>query len=304
MISVVMAVYNGQTTLPLTLEAFAFLEVPSEAAELIVVDNASSDATPDLVRAFEGPLAVTLLYEPEPGRSRALNRGVRAASGDLVVFTDDDVLPDADWLLAYSDAKQAFPDVDIFAGQIRHYWQKQPPKWLERLAAEGMSYGGTPVGRTSGPVEAREVKGANLAVRARLLSRMRLREDVGYGANGDMVAGDETAFVRAAIADGFAARFVAEARLRHIVRRHEVALWPVLRRYFRIGRGMAAVDPASFPRYAPRMFGCPRYLLREISENIANAFIRFISFDLYRCNRTLIDVAIKCGQAYEWRRNE
>jgi GT2 family glycosyltransferase len=65
-------------------------------AEVIVVDNApSTDATSALVREFP---QVRYLREPRPGLSHARNAGARAASGDVVAYTDDDVEVRPDWV--------------------------------------------------------------------------------------------------------------------------------------------------------------------------------------------------------------
>lgn len=299
MLSVVMAVHNGSRTLPLTLGTFEGLHLPDTGVEFIVVDNASTDDTAAILQSFQNTIPLRLLHEPVPGRSRALNRGVAVAQGDLVIFTDDDVLPDSQWLLAFRDAARTHPDVDIFGGQVRHYWQKTPPRWLKRLAAEGLSYGGTPEDQPAGPADPKDVKGANLAVRRRVFDSITLREDVGYGASGEMIAGDETDFVRRAREAGHKAWFIPEARLRHIVRPHEVALKPVLRRYFRIGRGMAAINPASHPKNPHRLFGYPRHLYRAIPTRTLKAIMQLLKLDTYKFAKGLIHISMMVGHAYQ-----
>lgn len=61
-------------------------------AEIIVVDNGSSDQTSPIVRAWANTAGVPLhhLFEPKPGLSRAHNRALLAAQGELLAFTDDD----------------------------------------------------------------------------------------------------------------------------------------------------------------------------------------------------------------------
>src|SRR5262249_59818429 len=64
--------------------------------ELLVVDNASSgDGTQRVVAGIPG---VRYLREPRPGLAIARNTGVRATTGALVAFTDDDVVVDPNWL--------------------------------------------------------------------------------------------------------------------------------------------------------------------------------------------------------------
>ena len=71
--------------------------------EAIVIDNGSTDDTPQVVeRAREAyPYTVTYIYEAAPNRGAARNRGISAASGNVVVFVDDDVWIPAGFLAAH-----------------------------------------------------------------------------------------------------------------------------------------------------------------------------------------------------------
>lgn len=72
--------------------AAAFAAASPLNAEIVVVDNGSTDATSEIVKTWVGPssVSVRLLFEPKPGLSRAHNRAVRAAQGEILAFTDDD----------------------------------------------------------------------------------------------------------------------------------------------------------------------------------------------------------------------
>lgn len=68
--------------------------------EIIVVDNGSEDGTPDLLAGWaERDPRVRAVREERLGRSRALNTGLEVARGDVVLFTDDDVLVGAGWVV-------------------------------------------------------------------------------------------------------------------------------------------------------------------------------------------------------------
>jgi GT2 family glycosyltransferase len=78
-------------------------------AEIVVVDNGSTDGTPAVVAAWArgASIPVKLLHEPQAGVARARNHAVRQAAGDLLAFTDDDCRLDRDYvsqLLAYDAA--------------------------------------------------------------------------------------------------------------------------------------------------------------------------------------------------------
>src|SRR5215471_5623735 len=99
MLTVLIATRNGAHTLPRCLAALGQLIAPVGGWKLIVVDNGSTDATREIVESFADRLPLTYLLEPRPGKNAALNAGLDHVEGDLVVFTDDDVLARPDWLV-------------------------------------------------------------------------------------------------------------------------------------------------------------------------------------------------------------
>lgn len=68
--------------------------------ELVVVDNASSDATEEVIEEFveRTRIEVRHVFEPKVGLSRARNRGCRSAMGQVIGLTDDDCYPARDYL--------------------------------------------------------------------------------------------------------------------------------------------------------------------------------------------------------------
>jgi GT2 family glycosyltransferase len=105
-VSVVVCSYNGESTIRDTLEATASLAYPDY--EVIVVDDGSTDRTASI--ASEYP--VRLIRTENQGLSAARNVGLAAATGEIVVYTDDDAYPDPDWLTYLASA---FADSDAAA---------------------------------------------------------------------------------------------------------------------------------------------------------------------------------------------
>lgn len=102
-VSIVICTRNRSSSLARTLDAIGSLDLPdlSAPAELIVVDNGSTDETQQVVDAFRAraPLPVAYVYEGSPGLAAARNAGILHAEHEVILFTDDDCLPARDWLL-------------------------------------------------------------------------------------------------------------------------------------------------------------------------------------------------------------
>jgi GT2 family glycosyltransferase len=94
-ITIVLCTRDRPDHLRSALDSLANLDYPDH--DLLVIDNApSSTATADLVR--ERYPQVRLVTETVAGLSAARNTGLREATGELVAFTDDDVMVDKYWL--------------------------------------------------------------------------------------------------------------------------------------------------------------------------------------------------------------
>src|SRR5688572_29690523 len=98
MLTTLIATYNGARTLPEVLKAYCALQPTDGRWKLVVVDNGSTDRTSEIIAAYRQHLPLTYLIEPKQGKNAALNTGLTCRAGDLLVLTDDDVLPRSDWL--------------------------------------------------------------------------------------------------------------------------------------------------------------------------------------------------------------
>lgn len=92
-----------------------------EPWELIVVDNNSSDSTRQVVEEFtrRSTSPVRYLFEAEQGLSHARNAGLKAAQGELIAFTDDDVLVEENWLAEILKESRSHPDISLFFGKVK-----------------------------------------------------------------------------------------------------------------------------------------------------------------------------------------
>jgi glycosyltransferase involved in cell wall biosynthesis len=114
----VIPVYNGARYLRETLDSVLAQSWP--VAEVLVVDDGSTDATAAIAREYGA--AVRHLYAPHAGVSAARNRGVRAATQPLIAFLDAD-----DLFLPDKTARQiarfsACPGLDMSAAHAVNFW--------------------------------------------------------------------------------------------------------------------------------------------------------------------------------------
>jgi GT2 family glycosyltransferase len=91
-ISVVVCSYNGERTIRDCLEGLLSLDYPN--FEVIVVDDGSTDSTAAIARDY----AFRLITTENLGLSNARNVGMKAATGEIIAYLDDDARPDPHWL--------------------------------------------------------------------------------------------------------------------------------------------------------------------------------------------------------------
>jgi glycosyltransferase involved in cell wall biosynthesis len=159
--SIVVPAYNAGATLDDLLQSLLSQTYPRDRLEIIIVDNNSQDDT--AYRASRYP--VTVLHERHIQSSYAArNRGIAAAQGDIIAFTDADCVAHPDWL-RYLLADYDDPGWGGFAGGFEAY----PPRTeVERYLADSGAWGYAQ-DFIQGPFFAPQSAGQRLCVRLRFL---------------------------------------------------------------------------------------------------------------------------------------
>jgi len=223
--TVLICTYNRADLLGETLDSIARSRV-SPAAPLrwnvIVVDNNSKDNTRAVVesRIAAYPVELMYLFEPKQGKSNALNTGLAATKATLIVFTDDDVRVDEQWLEASCRPMIDDPTIDYTGGPVYPIWEQPRPEWLDARRAD---LWGTLAILDYGPEafvfedKRRVPLGANMAVRRSLIDRIG-GFDPKLGRTGESLLGQEQAeFFCRSRAIGARGVYVPEASLHHHV---------------------------------------------------------------------------------------
>jgi glycosyltransferase involved in cell wall biosynthesis len=128
--SLALCTYKRARLLALALESLAACRRPATAWELILIDNNSPDDTRAIAESFGGRLPLRYVFEPSQGLASARNRAISECRGETLLFTDDDLQFDRDWLTTYERAFANQRVAGWFGGRIRPLWPDGAPGWL------------------------------------------------------------------------------------------------------------------------------------------------------------------------------
>mgnify|MGYP000849672321 FL=1 len=98
-LTVIIPARNEEKNIGILLQALKQQSYPASLIEIIVIDDHSTDRTATIVQSFPG---VKLIRLQEEGinsyKKKAIEKGIAAATGELIVTTDADCIPSKDWL--------------------------------------------------------------------------------------------------------------------------------------------------------------------------------------------------------------
>jgi len=92
--SIIIPAFNAETTIASCLEAVLAQNFPRDQYEVVVVDDGSTDTTSKIIQTFP----VLYIHQENKGPAAARNKGAQIATGDIVLFTDADCVPNHNWL--------------------------------------------------------------------------------------------------------------------------------------------------------------------------------------------------------------
>lgn len=227
-ISLIVCTRNRSRALRACLESLREMDSP-EAWELVVVDNGSEDSTRQVIEEFAAKVSfpVRYVFEPRRGLSRARNRGIAAASGDVIAFTDDDCFPARDYLTAVT---HTFADdgVDFFGGRVLLHDPDDFPVTIKTSTEREI----VPPGSF---VAAGLLHGANMGFRRRVFDELG-GFDENLGAGSPVSCGEDIELAARASAHGFRGGYFPEPVVSHSHGRRDADAAALMRGYD-VGRG-------------------------------------------------------------------
>ena len=248
-IDIAICTWNRASLLRDTLRSIANVSIPTGVfVRTIVVDNNSTDKTVQVVKDIatdakhhdnSSQFFIELFTEPNQGHTFSRNRAVAVADSDLMLWTDDDVIVDPNWVHAYLAAAENSQEV-FWGGKIVPKFDPEKPAWISEnwvnlkgcFAARDL--GNQPIALTSD----RLPYGANYAIRTEIQKQYLYDNQLGRRKN-ILLGEDEIDLFRRLLAAGYAGSWVPESRLEHVIT-GDRASENYVRKYF-IGQGRALV---------------------------------------------------------------
>lgn len=295
-ITVALCTHNHADRLARTLADLVHLQPPRQPWEFLVIDNASSDATPSLLEASGWrPVGVDvrIVREEKLGLSNARNRALLEARGEYLLFMDDDETPDPAWLQAYEQAIREYQP-DALGGRIEVLFEDGVrPNWLqnELLGFLGKLDHGDARWLTE---KSTPIFGGNFAFRRNIFDRIG-NFDTQLGRKGNAnIGGEDTEIYRRLLEHNCQVRWVPEAIIHHRI------LTPKLRRgyfldlHFRQGRMEGARKRGNNSRQPPK------YLLPQIFRAYRSAITQRLTQGVDHSLRLEMNAAYFTGYLLGW----
>lgn len=208
--------------------------------EIIIVDQGKNDTTRDMINnEFLNESKIKYIHSSIVGLSHARNIGLRNAKGEIIVFIDDDAVPDPGWLEAYVKVfTENEPNPVMVGGKIEPAWEIAKPKWYpeERQFILGIYDIGDnikPFPETDLPV------GANFAILRSVLENFGGFDDrVGFNEEREnsMIAGEDSLIGLRVRKAGYPIYYQPDAKVAHYISAEKLSRKYFLRRHFWEGK--------------------------------------------------------------------
>lgn len=239
-VSIVICTYNRAELLRRTL---LFLErvFGIEEAEVIVVDNRSSDHTAEVVRVctqlLKKKVHMTYVYEPRQGLSVARNTGIAHTRAPIIAFLDDDAVPVMNWLGAIRQGFASYPRAAALGGIVHADFETARPTWL--IKELEFPYTIVNLGEQPRRYPRKLVPfGANMAVRREAMGQLRFPEELGRkGAS--LLSGEEVWFFSKLQRQGWQLMYMPGMAVRHHIAAERLEQEWIRKRYYYQGVSMA-----------------------------------------------------------------
>lgn len=274
MISVIVPTLNRAVLLEKTLMSFTRQDIDSNAFEILVIDNGSSDNTREVVARFGTRFSnIRYIIETKPGLHEGRHRGLLESRGDILSYADDDIDALPSWLTAISNCFEN-PKIGLVGGKNIPDYESEPPEWLEKFwvttdqGKYNTYYSLLDFGDDIKTIDPHYVFGCNFSVRKSIVLNARGFHPDGMPQSMIRYRGDgETHVARHVEKSGYQTLYDPKASVRHCVPMSRMNMEYMTKRAFAEGITQSYIDTRKrFTGMKPQ--SRIRAALSEIRRNI------------------------------------
>ncbi len=269
LITVLICTHNRAELLGRVLDSLNRAKQPVGGARILVVANACTDGTQELLEAYrssqsDGRLALDWVAEPKPGKSHALNRALGELTTELTAMVDDDHRVDANYLVEIERATLAWPEAGLYCGRILPDWDGTEPEWVHDegpfriypLPVPRYEQGSEPKAVTL--EEGTIPGGGNLVVRRAVFALAgQFSTELGPHRH-DLGGGEDTEYVIRAMTRGARLQYVPAILQYHYVDLERLKLSYIIRKGYQRTRSTARINHVTGR--------VPAYMWRKLAE--------------------------------------
>ncbi len=297
-VSIIICTHNRASLLRQALLSLYDMGLPEGcAAEIIVADNASTDATPAIIDEFSrlNKFQLKYLFESRLGKTFALNMAIFKASGDVIALVDDDHIISNGYLRAVCQAIQDSSSYNIFCGRVLPGWDGTEPEWVHdniRYPIRPFPVPCFDLGETRIEIEI-EKDGIFIPGAGNLVIRKELFQKIGYfseniGPKGhNLSGGEDIEFLRRALKNGEKILYIPDILQHHQVDQINFTLSYIIKKAYQ--RSMASYRFLLLQGAG----GIPKYLFRQSAERFLKALF---TFDMNARRYYLVRLAAVIGE--------
>ena len=232
LISVIICTRNRALLLRKAISSVVSQDFPKTDYDVVIVDNGSTDQTPEIVQEFHDRARIRYVYEERIGLCIARNAGWRAAEGRYVAFLDDDAIACPGWLDAI---RVAFEDaiLGVVGGRVTPIWERKPPSWLANEIAGSLTiidWG--PVDKNIKDIRREWLVGANMALPKAILIEIGGFHPWLDRVGTNLLSSGDVFLQKEIIRRGFCCRYVPSIAVEHLVPASRLDQRWFLRRFF------------------------------------------------------------------------
>ena len=228
-LSVIIPTRNRAALLYNTLESLSKQTYPADHFEVIVVDNGSTDATPEVCQHFKQRITkLKRISVPNPGLHNGRHAGLKEAIGEILVYADDDIEALPTWLEGIAESFSD-PEIALVGGKILPKFDSQPPEWVAALSKKtdyGWSLGWYSIldfGDQVHEIPHEYVWGCNFSIRKKILHQVGGFHPDSFPQELIKYRGDGETAVSLAVRDlGYKALYNPRASVHHVVSKNRL----------------------------------------------------------------------------------